>query len=94
LRRKFARHAQDFGVTGSQNRATEAKYGEALQSFVQDASTVRVAGEYRETPAILNYNAESGLILIQHPDGAFWSGWRMSSDQLNSVLTNQTIGMK
>jgi hypothetical protein len=91
LEAKF-KHAVDFGVAETRGAAAFYAYGKAVDGFVRDSSTVRVLGSYRGSPAILNYNEVSRLIVVQAPDGSFMSGWRMSEAQLRNVITKGSLG--
>lgn len=91
LEAKF-KHAADFGVTESRGAAGFESFGKATDAFVKDSATVRVAGTYRNNPAILNYNPSSRLVVVQSPDGAFVSGWQMSEAQLQNVITRGSLG--
>ena len=67
-------------------------YNKALTSFVDDAATTRINGTYRGDPAILNYNPTTQQIVVQKPDGAFVSGWKMSTEQLAHVIKTGSLG--
>ena len=91
LEAKF-KHASDFGVAEPRGVGGFDAYSNAVGSFVRDSSTVQVSGTYRGNPAILNYNATSHLVVVQAPDGAFISGWRMTDAQLQMVLSRGSLG--
>ena len=91
LEAKF-KHAADFGVAETRGAAGFDAFGKAVDSFVADSSTVRVAGTYRGNPAILNYNPASARVVVQATDGTFISGWQMSPAQLRSVITKASLG--
>jgi Colicin D len=85
-------HAPDFGVTEPRGAAGFEGYGKAVNSFVNDTSTIRTVGTYRGNRAILNYNPESQLVVVQSPSGEFVSGWQMSEQQLLNVMERGSIG--
>ncbi len=85
-------HASDFGVTEPRGAAGFDAYGKAVDSFVSDSSTIRTAGTYRGNPAILNYNPESRLVVVQAPSGEFVSGWQMSEQQVLNVIERGSLG--
>ncbi len=91
LEAKF-KHAVDFGVADPRGAAGFAAYGKAVDGFVRDSTTIRVLGSYRGKPAILNYNRDSRLVVVQGPDGSFKTGWRMSEDQLRNVISKGSLG--
>jgi hypothetical protein len=41
---------------------------------------------------VLHYNPDSGLVVVQKPDGSFLSGWKMSPKQLDYVEKYGTLG--
>ena len=47
---------------------------------------------YRGNPAILNYNPETGLVVVQSPAGQFISGWRLTEVQIANVLQYGKLG--
>jgi len=87
-----AYHAFDFGVTEPRGAAGFESYGKAVNSFVNDSSTIRTAGTYRGNPAILNYDPESRLVVVQTPSGEFVSGWQMSEQQLLNIIERKSLG--
>jgi Colicin D len=91
LEAKF-KHAAAFGVTEARGAAAFDAYGKAVSTFVNDSSTVRVLGTYRGNSAILNYNPESSLVVVQSPSGGFVSGWQMSQEQLQNVIERGSLG--
>jgi hypothetical protein len=92
LKKKY-KHAEDlFGLPKNYSFANAAKYEKALDEFMGAPSTITRAGTYRGQEAILNYDESTGQLLIQHPDGSFWSGWKMSPEQLEHAMTDGHIG--
>jgi RHS repeat-associated protein len=91
LEAKF-KHAADFGITEPRGAAGFNAFGKAVDSFVNDGSTVRVPGSYRGDPAILNYNPATAQVVVQAPNGSFISGWRMSPAQLQNVVERGSLG--
>ncbi|MCW2647795.1 MAG: putative colicin protein, partial [Pseudonocardiales bacterium] len=67
-------------------------FADTIDKFVNDVGTTRVVGTYRLQPAVLNYNAETKLVVAQSLDGAFICGWRMSEDQLRNVIERGSLG--
>lgn len=91
LEAKF-KHAADFGVVEARGASGFDAFGKAVDAFVADLGTVRVVGTYRGNPAILNYNPTTAQVVVQATDGAFISGWKMSSAQLQNVITRASLG--
>lgn len=86
LEKKFDLHAADFGVTAPRGRSGFEAFEDAVQKLVNDPATLHIEGLYRGNPALLNFNANSGLAVIQKPSGEFVSGWRLDSEQIMNVL--------
>jgi RHS repeat-associated protein len=89
----FAR-AKEFGVDGNWNLGNYAKYVKALEAFTSDVGggTIRVQGTAWTQPAILNYNPATSLLVIQHPDGSFWTAVKMTAVQLWWVANHASFG--
>jgi hypothetical protein len=78
--------SEHFGVTEPRGRAGFDNFDRALKRVVDDPATMHIQGMYRGQPAILNYNSDSGLCVIQSPDGKFVSGFELSPAQIANVL--------
>jgi len=89
--KKFDKHAADFGVTAPRGRAGFDEFEQAVRSQVQDPATIHIDGTYRGDPAIINYNPNTGLAVIQKPSGEFVSGWRLSPEQATNVLQRGSL---
>ena len=53
--------------------------------------TLNIDGTYRKEPAILNYNPDTKLVVIQKPDGDYVSGWKLSPDQEKNVTESGSL---
>ncbi|OLT36417.1 hypothetical protein BJF84_10385 [Rhodococcus sp. CUA-806] len=51
-------------------------------------STKHIDGVYRGEPCIISVDPNSKLAVVQRPDGSFLTGWKLSTEQLESVLAN------
>ena len=91
LEKKFDKHAADFGITAPRGRAGFDEFEQALRSQIQDPATLHINGTYRGDPAIINYNPNTGLAVIQKPSGEFVSGWRLSPEQAMNVLQRGSL---
>ena len=87
LQAKF-KHAADFGVIGNYNKVNAAKFSAAINKHINSAGVVVINGTYKGQAAIHYLDASTGLNVIVKPSGEFWSGWKLSSDQLTNVLTH------
>jgi hypothetical protein len=86
IEKKFDLHAADFGITAPRGRPGFDELEQAVRSQIHDPATLHINGTYRGEPAIINYNPNTGLAVIQKPSGEFVSGWRLSPDQMTNVL--------
>jgi hypothetical protein len=91
IEKKFDKHAADFGVTESRGKAGFDEFEQAIRSQIQDPATIHVNGTYRGDPAIINYNPNTGLAVVQKPSGEFVSGWRLSPEQVTNVLQRGSL---
>ncbi|BCI51602.1 hypothetical protein NIIDNTM18_08800 [Mycolicibacterium litorale] len=91
IEKKFDEHASDFGITEPRGKAGFDQFEQAVRSQIDDPSTVHIGGTYRGEPAIINYNPNSGIAVIQKPSGEFVSGWRLSPEQVTNVLQRGSL---
>jgi len=91
LEAKF-KHAVDFGVTDSRGAAGFEAFGKAIDDFVSSPTTVRVSGTYRQQSAVLNYDLTTRQVVVQRPNGEFWTGFQMSPAQARNVFQNASLG--
>ena len=90
LQRKF-KHAADFGVTGPYSRAGATRFEQALRAHIEDQMTVVIQGTYRGEPVTHFVNPQTGLHVMRGADGAFVSGWHLTTDQLANVLARGSL---
>jgi hypothetical protein len=86
------KHAKDFGVGGNANNKTLSEFSSALQSHVDAAGTRAIQGTYRGNPAMHHVDPSTGLNVIRDSSGNFLSGWKLSPQQLQHVLTTGKLG--
>jgi Colicin D len=91
IEKKFDKHAEDFGVTEPRGKSGFDEFEQAVRSQVEDPATLHINGTYRGDPAIINYNPNTGLAVIQKPSGEFVSGWRLSPEQAANVLQRGSL---
>ena len=62
LQHTFAKHAQDFGISGNYNPVNAARLEKALRDHVADPSVQKISGTYRGTIVVVHYfNPETDL---------------------------------
>ena len=91
LEKKY-KHAPAFGVDAPRGAEGFKQFEDALQNFTRSPATESKVGTYHGQPAILHFDRQTGQAVVQKPTGEFWSGWRLSPDQLNNVITRGSLG--
>jgi hypothetical protein len=91
IEKKFDKHAADFGVIEPRGKSGFKAFENAVRQQVDDPATLHISGIYKGDPAIINYNPDSGLAVIQKPNGEFVSGWRLDLDQTRNVLDRGSL---
>jgi hypothetical protein len=91
LQKKF-KHAGDFGVAGTPNRATLQAFADAIRNHVQSPATQRIIGTYRGDPVHIFVDTATGLAVITDLAGNFITGWKLSGQQLWHVLNGGKLG--
>jgi colicin D len=86
------KHAAGFGVDDPRGRTGFDNFDRAVKKVVDDPATLHIQGIFRGQPAILNYDPDSGLCVIQSPDGRFISGWKLDPGQAENVISRGTLG--
>jgi hypothetical protein len=46
----------------------------------------------RGNSAILNYDPTTRLVVVQRPNGSFWTGFRMSPEAMKNVIRSGSLG--
>lgn len=90
LQAKF-KHARDFGVEGSWNKANAKKFADAIEQHVTDPGTRAIQGTYRGSPVVHHVNPSTGLNVMKDSAGNFISGWKLNPAQLQNVLTRGSL---
>ena len=86
------KHAGDFGVTGNYNSDNAQAFGDAIEQHVNSQDVQEIDGTYRGNPVTFFLNPNTGLNVITDTNGNFISGWKLSPDQFNYVLTTGKLG--
>jgi Colicin D len=91
LQKKF-KHAGDFGVTGTPNKANLQAFDNAIQGHIRSPGTQKVVGTYRGSPANIYVDPTTGLAVVTDVGANFISGWKLSAQQLWHVLNGGRLG--
>ncbi|MBA3237672.1 MAG: hypothetical protein H0T62_04885 [Parachlamydiaceae bacterium] len=84
IQAKF-KHAADFGVSGTYNKANAAKFNASINQHINNPHVQKIHGAYRGNPVIHYLDPKTGLNIISSRSGEFISGWRLNSVQLQSI---------
>jgi hypothetical protein len=87
VQKKF-KHAEDFGIDGPYSKSNAQAFKSALEKHMQSPDTQTIAGHYRGDAALFNVKPSTGVTVIQKTTGEFVSGWKLSPEQLQHVMTN------
>ena len=88
---KMFKHAKDFGVEGNFNKANADKFNQAIQKHVNSPGTKEIQGTYRGGSVTFQTDPNTGLTVIQNPNGSFLSGWKLNPQQLQYVLKDSKL---
>jgi hypothetical protein len=91
LQRKF-KHAADFGIQGNYNAANGAAFRSAINQHINSSGVQVIQGTYRGVPVTHYVNPQTGLNVMSNSAGEFLSGWKLSPQQLQHVLTTGNLG--
>ena len=86
------KHAKDFEVLGNPSNATLSEFSSAIQAHVESATTRAIEGAYRGQAVTHYVNPSSGINVIQDASGNFLSGWKLSPQQMEHVLSTGKLG--
>lgn len=87
LQKKW-KHAGDFGLSGNFSKANAAKFREAMHKHIDSPGVRRISGTYHKAPVTHHLDPTTGLNVMSDAAGNFISGWKLSSSQLQNVLTH------
>ena len=76
-------HAEQFGFSKNYTPERGQRFGDILQSFVNNPINEKRAGTWRGEPAIHYLNRETGMNVTTHPNGEFWTNFILDNDQWN-----------
>ena len=58
---------------------------------MDDSCDCEVMGKYKGQPAVLSFEPESRIVVIQDPRGVFVSVWRADSDQYKNLIVRGSL---
>ena len=91
VEKKYADHAADFGVTAPRGKDGFARLESAVRAVVSDPATVHVDGTYRSEPVVIHLEPRRHLVVLQHHDGTFISGWELNPAQEANIIERGSL---
>lgn len=89
LDKKYDSHAKDmFGIEGNRNKENLEKFQKAIEGFLGDPANKRISvpDYHGQGPAVVTYNPMTRKMVMQRPNGEFWSCWEMTPQQYQGLL--------
>ncbi len=93
LDKKFDSHARDmFGIEGNRNKENLEKFQKSIEGFLGDPANpankrISVPDYHGQGPAVVTYNPVTRKMVMQRPNGEFWSCWEMTPEQYQGLLS-------
>ncbi|TDZ44178.1 colicin D domain-containing protein [Mycobacteroides franklinii] len=90
LDKKFDSHAKDmFGIEGNRNKENLEKFQKSIEGFLGDPANKRISvpDYHGQGPAVVTYNPVTRKMVMQRPNGEFWSCWEMTPQQYQGLLS-------
>ncbi len=90
LDKKFDSHARDmFGIEGNRNKENLEKFQKSIEGFLGDPANKRISvpDYHGQGPAVVTYNPVTRKMVMQRPNGEFWSCWEMTPEQYQGLLS-------
>jgi RHS repeat-associated protein len=83
------KHAADFGVSGGYSFKNAPNFVSAINQHINASGTQVIQGAYRNSNNLVTYylNPSTGLNVIASRSGQFITGARLSTNQVNKILT-------
>ena len=88
LQKGFMKHGADFGLSGNWSANRGADFSRAVNSHINDAVVVEIAGTYRGAPVTHFFNPATGVNVMLNPAGQYVSGWQLGTRQLETLLSH------
>ena len=86
LQKVFDKHGDDFGLSGNWNPGRADDVRNAILDHINSPSVQRISGTYRGMQVTHVVDPNTGLNVILDGAGNFIGGWKLSAEQLQSVL--------
>ncbi len=85
------KHAPDFGVEGSYNKANASEFSSAINRHVNAPDVRIIEGTYHKVPVTHYLNPTTRVNVMADPAGNFISGWRLNLPQFQNVMSRGAL---
>jgi len=83
-----AGHGAELGLKGNWNPAQATATRSAINQFINSPGVKAIQGTWHGNQVTHFVNPSTGFNIMSDPTGNFVSGWKLSTEQLQSVLTS------
>ncbi|MGA9380693.1 MAG: colicin D domain-containing protein [Phormidium sp.] len=91
LKKKF-KHASDFGIVGCCSLENVKKFKMAIEAHLQSSSIQVIKGTYRKKSAVHYFNPQTSLNVLFDDNQLFWSGWKLTENQIKHLIDTGNLG--
>ncbi|MBL1065208.1 putative T7SS-secreted protein [Streptomyces sp. 7-21] len=90
MNKKYDRHAEDFGITGNRNNQRLREFEQAMREHIASPDTTMHRFNWRnQGEALAFFNKKTGLMVMLHDDGRFWSCWKPGKKQRQAMADGE-----
>ena len=87
VKSKYKKHAHEFGINEKESADSIKKFRAAMQAHCESMNTRVITGTYKKAPAVHFVDPNSRMNVVMDRSGNFWTTYKLSSNQLNTLLT-------
>lgn len=90
VQKKF-KHASDYGIKGNWSTQNGVAFESAVKRQIQSVRHP-ILGTYRGNIQVYHfYDPKTGIDTMIKPDGSFYAGWKLSKEQIASLLRSGNV---
>lgn len=91
VRRKFEKHAADFGVAQNYTPQAMERFKQALMHFVDRPGMLEIQATFRRQPVTAYTDQGYSMVVLVSPLGEFVSGWKLNEDQSRNLRWRKSL---
>ena len=92
LQKKFGKHANVFGVKGTNTVVDREAFRQALEAHRTSKDTIKISGTFRsKIPGTHHYNPETGLWSFYDKNSDWISGWKLDTQQIKDLMEKNNV---